>query len=152
MATLAVIYEFEKQLEAGFSVLLTGATTNIYYRRSTEEMESPCVEVLVTTGPALTHERNQTVNTDEDMFSGTLDLRVVTRRSAGAQDHHALLSAVRVALRPAGNKYNSTNFPNLAVMEIIAQGTAYEVDDERGLDITSMAFGFFFCIRPTVWP
>lgn len=153
MPTLSELFEFEEQLEAGFSAMLDPVTTNVYYRRSTESKATPYLDVLVTVGQQFGHKKALTGAEEDDLFTGTLQVEVNTLRSTTGQNtaHHALLGAVRKALLPVQGGYNSTNFPNIAVLDITPSGSSYEIDAETNIDTTMLAYDFYFGIRDTVW-
>jgi hypothetical protein len=152
--TLAALYQFESQLETGFAALLNSVTTNIYYRRSTETKASPFLDVLVSIGPATNHERWTGSEKEENIFEATISVSVHTGRSKSGQNtaHHDLIGKVRSVILSSVSGYNSTNFPDLAVLSISSEGSSFEVDQETNLDRTILEFSFFFGIRSTAYP
>lgn len=154
MTALATLFKFEEQLESGFSALLDSITTNVYYRRSTETKATPFIDVLVTVGSALQHERDQTTNTDEDIYEATVQIVVVTNRSTSGQNtsHHTLLGKVRAAMLPSSGSFNSTNFGDLAVLDVFPTGSGYDTDQDTNIDATALDYAIVFGIRDTAWP
>lgn len=153
-ATLAELYKFEETLETGFTALIAEVTTNVYYRRSTESKASPYADVLIQVGPAMPHEHWKDSEKEENIFEATLQICICSSRSKSGQNatHHTMIGLARAAVLSSDAGYNSTNFPDLAVLTINSLGSSFEVDQETNLDKTTLDFSFVFEIRSTAYP
>jgi hypothetical protein len=141
-------------LDNGLQINSAQAQANTYYRRSTETKATPFIDVLCTVGAALDQNHQRSGGIVHNAFNATLELGVTTARSTSGQNssHHSILSACRVALLADDTGYNSTNFPNIAILDIRPSGSSYDIDEDTNTDTTTLSFDLVFAVRPTAWP
>lgn len=156
--TFAALYDFETQIEAAVSDVLTaGGVTVGATARSTELLASPCVEVVCNLNgpwPGGNSTRLYSVGGDyrPDQFSAAVLVTVLTDRKRNASSHGTFRGNVRALLYQFVSKFTGSNLPYLAIMDFTETGSSQSQDESRCLDVTFLSWEVRFAILPTAWP
>ena len=151
------LFQFEKNLEAAFSGILSTATPHVYLSRSTDTNQSPRLEIKATVGQTQNHAKGMIdrVRWVYDTYDGTIEVKVVTNRTSEAKSdaHYKLIGQVRARMQLywITQEWTKQNSP-LLVMDVREASSDTSFDDEMNLDTSTLTFAIYFSINPNAWP
>ena len=155
--SLAALYDFETQLETAVASILTaGGVTVAGKARADVTLTTPCCEVTSSISGPYPASAPDFYSVSGDYrpctFSGTVQVHILTDRKRNASSHGTFRGGVRALLYAFVSKFTSSNLPYLEVFDAQESGSFNSVDDERGLDLTTLSWEVRFAILPTAWP
>ena len=154
---LATLYDFETQIEAAVSSILTaGGVTVQAVSRSEVNVASPFCTVTYQHGgpwpsgaPRLS---NQGGDWGPDQFSGTVQITVATDRKRNPNTHKTYRGGVRSLGYRFVSQFTGVNLPYIAVMDFTETGTQPVEDEGKNLDLSILSWDIRFAILPGAWP
>jgi len=100
---LDTLFQFENHLENAFKGILKTATPNVYLSRSTDNSESPRLDLRASVVEGLNHARLAIDNVRfvYDTYAGEIEIKVVTNRTTEEKSnaHNILKGQVRARMQ-----------------------------------------------------
>ena len=154
---IGTLYQFESHIDAAVKSIIDAQIEDdeitTFIQRSTSELSTPRIEIQF----SLAADRKHLVSKDDslwpNMFSGTLQLAIVTTRSADTSDLHKKYRAVALWLINDYNRqFTEDNLPYHEVCELFLQSATPTVTDDKDQDISTLTFSAVVGIRDDAWP
>lgn len=154
---LATLYDFETQIEAAVSAILTdGGVTVQAVSRGEAILASPfCAVTYQHGGPWPSGSpRYVSVGGDfrPDQFSGTVQITAATDRKRNPDTHKTYRGKIRALGYQFVGQFTGSNLPYLAVMDFTETGTQPVEDEGKNLDLSILSWDIRFAILPNAWP
>lgn len=153
------VYDLDA-VEDGLCTILNGFDVKAYGKRSTEERETPCVELALET-QAVQGQRfirwptiNSAVAQPFNTWNFTLLAKVISERISNGLDHRRIIGSVRAYFQYAwlATTFTRTVSPYHAITDIREEGAPNEIREEDNLDVTELTFIGMLNIRDDAWP
>ena len=154
---LDTLFQFESHLESAFKGILQTATPNVYLSRSTDDAQSPRLDIRASVVEGLNHSRLAIdgVRFVYDTYTGEIEVKVVTNRTSEEKSnaHNILKGQVRARLQQyyVTQEWTKQNSP-LLIMDVREASNTTSEADEDDLDTSILTYAIIFSISPNAWP
>lgn len=154
---LDTLFQFESHLENAFKGILQTATPNVYLSRSTDNSESPRLDIRASVVEGLNHAKLAVdgVRWVYDTYTGEIEVKVVTNRTTEEKSnaHNILKGQVRARMQLyyVTQEWAKQNSP-LLIMDVREASNTTSEADEDDLDTSILTYALIFCISPNAWP
>jgi len=150
-ANVIDLYRYEDAIETAVKTLLQANGIAAYKQQDTAETVTPRAEIQFAPGAAEEH-YHLFLNGDQrpDVFTGSLQVAVVTNRETNGLDH----STVRATVRHLIYGFLETLNPLLAyhaIYRVLESGSSPTIQPEENHDRTEINFSVEFNIRTDAW-
>lgn len=154
---LDTLFQFENHLENAFKGILKTATPNVYLSRSTDNSESPRLDIRASVVEGLNHAKLAIdgVRFVYDTYAGEIEIKVVTNRTTEEKSnaHNVLKGQVRARMQLyyVTQEWTKQNSP-LLIMDVREASNTTSESDEDDLDTSILTYALIFCINSNAWP
>lgn len=153
MATDAQIYDIETPFEAAIATLLTALGFTAWTRATAGKFSEtpPFITVKLVLGSATGHQKALSSGRIRfDAFSGSLMLQVNSEMDETGATHRTDVAKVRGAVDSLFEDINSL-LDYHVVTQVMPEGSSTTLDKEKGFEQTTLQYGVYLAIKPSVW-